>query len=61
MQLSQGEQKRKKELLKFLLWHKGIGGISTAPGTGSIPGPAQWIKGSRLSHSCGLGYNVSEI
>ena len=29
---------------EFPLWHRGIGGLSAGVDTGSIPGPAQWVK-----------------
>lgn len=37
-------------LLEFPLWHKGLRGLLQVAqvryrGTGSIPGPAQWVKG----------------
>ena len=27
---------------------------------GSIPGPAQWVKGSSIAMSCGVGCNVAQ-
>ena len=41
---------RKMTLLEFPLWHRGLRGLLHVAqvryrGTGSIPGPAQWVKG----------------
>lgn len=36
----------------FLLWCSGSG---CCRGTGSIPGPVQWVRGSSKAQSCGVG------
>ena len=38
-----------KGAMDFPLWCKGMGSSSAAQDTGSIPGPAQWVKGLGVS------------
>ena len=44
---------------EFPLWFSGINPPSIHDDKGSIPGPAQWVKGDGVAMSCGLGHRCS--